>query len=144
MIVVVKQKDYKRIIVKATSLLVLVGMFTAYYFHMSKEFSKETKKAKEMIVVNKKATKKQKRAKRLEKIIFREAETAVELIGQENVIDVKIVGKHLLIICDANTNLEPLMVRYGVMALVKNTTKDIKIAIGLSFIAENKYVDEDV
>jgi hypothetical protein len=31
------------------------------------------------------------------------------------------------------------MVRYGVMALVKNGINDIKIAISLDFIVESKY-----
>ena len=137
MIVAVKRKDYKRIIIKTISLISVIAMFTVYYFHMSDEFSSEPEIKKTNMET--KVSSKSKKAKIIEKIIYREAETAVELIGQSNVQDIKIVGKRLLIVCDTNTDLEPLMVRYGVMALVKNGIKDMKIAISLDFIVESKY-----
>ena len=136
MIVAVKRKDYKRIIIKVISVLSVIAMFTAYYYHMSDEFSKDNvKKQKE----KKKLTVKEKKAKTIEKIIYREAETAVDLIGQANVQEIKIIGKRLYIVCDTNTDLEPLMIRYGVMALIKHSVKNIKIAINLDFIVESKY-----
>jgi len=137
MIVAVKRKDYKKIIIKAISLLSVVAMFTAYYFYMSEEYGESSKP--KVKIKDKKITARQKKAKIIEKIIYREAETAVDLIGQENIQEIKIVGKRLLLVCDTNTDLEPLMVRYGVMALVKNNVNDVKIAISLDFIVESKY-----
>ena len=137
MIVAVKRKDYKKVIIKAISLLSVVAMFTVYYFYMSEEYGSEAKlkvEKEESII-----TLKNKKTKTIEKIIYREAETAVDLIGQSNVQEIKIVGKRLLLICDTNTDLEPLMVRYGVMALVKNNVNDVMIAISLDFIVESKY-----
>jgi len=136
MIVTVKRKDYKRIIIKAISFASVIAMFTAYYFHMSEEFSQETK---EKQAQKSKLTLKNKKAKAIEKIIYREAETAVDLIGQINVQQIKILGKRLYLVCDTNTDLEPLMIRYGVMALVKHSVKNIKIAINLDFIVGSKY-----
>ena len=137
MIVAVKRKDYKRILIKAISFVSVIAMFTAYYFHMSEEFSSEPDAKKTNIDI--KVSSKNKKAKIIEKIIYREAETAVDLVGQSNVQEIKIVGKRLLMVCDTNSDLEPLMVRYGVMALVKNGINDIKIAISLDFIVESKY-----
>ena len=137
MIVAVKSKDYKKVIIKAISFISLIAMFTAYYFHMSDEFSQPDKKK----IINNKNTAKNKKAKTIEKIIYREAETAVDLIGQINVQQIKIAGKRLYIVCDTNTDLEPLMIRYGVMALIKHSVKSIKIAINLDFIVESKYDD---
>ncbi len=135
MIVAVKRKGFKNNFVKAISFIALIVMFIAYYFHLSDEFSSSDKK-----VDNKsKYSAKNKKAKSIEKIIYREAETAVDLIGQINVQEIKIVGKRLYVVCDTNTDLEPLMIRYGVMALVKHSVKNIKIAINLSFIVESKY-----
>ena len=137
MIVAVKRKDYKRVIIKAISLLSVVAMFTAYYFYMSEEYGDPSKSKVEE--KDTKLTSREKKAKIIEKIIYREAEIAVDLIGQSNVQEIKIIGKRLLLICDTNTDLEPLMVRYGVMALVKNNVNDVKIAISLDFIVESKY-----
>jgi len=135
MIVAVKRKGFKNNIVKAISFVSLILMFTAYYFYMSDEFGasekNEEKKSKYSV--------KSKKAKAIEKIIYREAETAVDLIGQINVQEIKIIGRRLFIVCDTNADLEPLMIRYGVMALVKHSVKDIKIAINLNFIVESKY-----
>lgn len=134
MIVAVKRKDYKRIIIKVISYISLVAMFTAYYVHMSDEFSNNSSDKEET-----KLTVKEKKSIIIEKIIYKEAETAVDLLGQNNIQEIKVVGKRLLIVCDTNVDLEPLMVRYGVMALVKNGVNDIKIAISLDFIVESKY-----
>jgi len=136
MIVAVKRRDYKRLLIKAISLLSVLAMFTAYYFHMSEEFNQETM---EKVEKNNKLTKKKKKAKTIEKIIYREAQTAVDLIGQINVKEIKILGKRLFLVCDTNTDLEPLMIRYGVMALVKHSVSDIKIAINLDLIVSSKY-----
>ncbi len=111
MIVAVKRKDFKRALIKAISFISVIAMFTAYYFHMSYEFSSfEVKKD-----TKSKYAAKNKKAKTIEKIIYREAEIAVDLIGQVNVQDIKILGKRLYIVCDTNTDLEPFMIKYGVI-----------------------------
>jgi hypothetical protein len=134
MIVVVKKPLYKKMIVKVLSFTALVCMFTVYYFYIADKYSKPQDENLTQNSNKIDKLKKKKLAKKLEKIIYKESETVVDLIGQENVQKIKVVGKTLFIVCDPNTNIEPLMVRYGVLALVKNTNKDIKIAINLKNI----------
>lgn len=142
MIIAVKRNDTKRKIIKIISLIALVTMFTAYYFHMSEEYEiKNNKQIAETKRIKDLKLKKDKR-KKVEKFIYKEIETAVDLLGQEYIHNVKVIGKKVLITCDINTNIEPLMVRYGTMALVKTSLKNIKIAIDLKYIVENKYNDK--
>lgn len=137
MIVVVKKANYKKIAAKVVSIAVVIGMLMAYYFHMSDVFSEPEEQ--ENTVQKTKEDKKSKLAKSLEKIIFKESETIVDLIDQRNIQKIMVKGKMLLIICDVDTDIEPLMIRYGVLALIKNTNKDIKIAIELKHIVESRY-----
>lgn len=139
MIVAVKRKDPKKLAIKVVSILSVVGMFYWYYGHMSEQFSQQEADAKTATIKKMEKAKKQDHLKKVEKLIFREIETAVDLIGQEYIQQVKVVDKKILIVCDSNTDLDALKVRYGTMALVKNGLKDIKIAIDIRFIVESKY-----
>ncbi|MEA3383902.1 MAG: hypothetical protein U9Q20_04395 [Campylobacterota bacterium] len=138
MIVIVKGKDYKRVIIKSLSILSLFIMFYFYYQHMSDKF-----KTQNDLLVNKLnttiETKKSNKSIELEKLIYKEAVIIVDLIEQRNVQSIQIVKDRLMLICDYNSNIEPLMIRYGVSALIKSTSKNIKIAIDLKTIVENKY-----
>lgn len=139
MIVAVKTNNKKRIIIKIASLLAVVVMFVFYYFHMSNEFtSNQEKNSQEKIQKINKNSKLEK-SKKLERIIYREIETAVDLIDQRNILNVKIISNRALIVVDPDTNLEALKVRYGSMALIKKGIKDTKIAIDLKYIIESKY-----
>lgn len=140
MILIVKGKDYKSLIRKSISLVALVFMFSWYYDHMSSEFQAQNKKIK-MELKEKTALLKKKfdLTKKIERIIYKEAEKCVDLLGQERVKSIKIVKDRLMIICDWDTDIEPLFVRYGILALVKSTPEDIKIAIDLKFIVESRY-----
>lgn len=79
------------------------------------------------------------RSIQLENLIFDEAQTVVKLLDQRYIQSVKIVKDKLLIVCDYSTNIEPLLIRYGANALVKNSDRDIKIAIDLAVIVGNRY-----
>ena len=141
MIVAVKTNSKKRLLIKLASIGVVILMFIAYYFHMSNEFAIQEKKEKEeklraIEIDNKKAMQ-----KKLERIIYREVETAVDLIGQRNIQDVKIISDRVLIVADVGTNLDALKVRYGSTALIKKDLKDVKIAIDLKYVIESK-IDE--
>ncbi|WP_320035188.1 hypothetical protein [Halarcobacter sp.] len=139
MIVAVKTNSRKRALIKLLSIGAVVIMLIAYYFHMSEEYAKreqlENEKKLKQIEINEKSES----ARKLERIIYREIETAVDLIGQRKVIDVKIVSNRALIVVDPDTNLDALTVRYGSAALVKKGLKDIKIAIDLKYVIESKY-----
>ncbi len=134
MIVVVKKNNFKKIAMKTISLLVVGGMLTAYYFHMNGKFSLESSEEDKIAQEEANLPSQEKLARKLEKIIYKESENVVAMIGQTNVQKIRIVGKTLFIVCDSDTDIEPLMVRYGALALVKNTNKDIKIAIDLQNI----------
>ena len=138
MIIVVEGKKNKQLLIKALSMLSLVVMFWFYYGHMSDKF-----KAQNNQLLSKLELKKEKKTtnkkSNLEKTIYKESVVIVDLIGQKNVQSIKIVKDRLLIVCDFNTNIEPLLVRYGVNAMVKNTSSNIKLALDLKLIVENKY-----
>lgn len=139
MIVAVKTNNRKRFIIKVLAFLAVVVMFIAYYFHMSEEFARKQKIENEKQLQEIKKREKKEKNKKLERLIYREIETAVDLIGQRKVIDVKIVSSKALIIVDLETNLDALKVRYGTTALIKKDIKDIKIALDLKYILESKY-----
>ncbi len=138
MIVAVK-RNRKQKLIKFLSLIVVILMFAGYYWHMSNEMQKQQEaeiKAKQAALQEQKEKDDEK--KKVEGIIVNEVQKAVELIGQENVRHVKIIENRLILICELNTNLEPLMVRYGTMALVKNTLNEIIIAIDVQYILKSR------
>lgn len=141
MVLIIKEKSkFKPIIKKVILFGILTAMFWAYYLHMSKEFQDiNNKMAKELAHTKDLQAKKIALTKKLEKLIYKEAESCVELIGQEKIQSVKIVKDKLYIVCDWDTDIEPLFIRYGVMALVKSTPENIKIAVDLKFIVESNY-----
>ncbi|WP_419766130.1 MAG: hypothetical protein ACNI28_05145 [Arcobacter sp.] len=137
MIVTVKNSGPKNYVMKIISVLALVTMFTAYYFHMSDEFSSNqtTSKTSPQNIEEMK----REDSKKVERLIFKEVETAVDLIGQEYIQDVKIVKNKILLVCDTSANLDALKVRYGTLALIKNDLNNIKIVIDIKYIIESKY-----
>ena len=139
MIVAVKTNSKKRFFIKIISLISVLGMFIAYYFYMSNEFTKQQQIDDAKQVQSIKKTEKTEKSKKLERIVYREIETAVDLIGQRKVIDLKIISNKALIIVDPDTNLDALKVRYGTTALIKKDINDTKIAIDLKYIIESKY-----
>jgi len=139
MIVAVKTNSKKKLLIKIASLLTVGAMFVVYYFYMSNEFTEKDKKNNEQQIKTIKKNEKLEKSKKLERIIYREIETAVDLIDQRNIMDVKIISNRALIVVDPDTNLDALKIRYGTMALVKKGIKDVKIAIDLKYIIESKY-----
>jgi hypothetical protein len=139
MIVAVKTNSKKRALIKLLSIGAVIVMFTAYYFHMSDEYAKQEKLESQKKLEQLKLEEEKQKSKKLERIIYREIETAVDLIGQRKVIDVKLISNRALIVVDPDTNLDALKVRYGSAALIKKGLKDTKIAIDLKYIIESKY-----
>ena len=140
MILIIKGKTYKNMIRRVLSFSVLIGMFFLYYNHMSDEFQQLNQKLEQDLKDKTAAYKKKfNLSKKIEKLIYKEAEKCVDLLGQEKIKSIKIVNDKLLIICDWDTKTEPIYVRYGVLALVKSTPENVKIAIDLKFMVENRY-----
>ena len=140
MILIVKGKSYKDIIRKVSAMTFLILMFFFYYEHMSEKFQVENKKLENELFVKNEIIKNNKKVKqKVLRIVYKEAEQIVDLIGQEHIQSIKIINDRLILVCDWDTNIEPLFIRYGVMALVKSTPQNIKIAIELKFIVESRY-----
>jgi len=146
MIVIIKSKNTRELIVKGISILFLIVMFSLYYIHMSNKFSALNNKSSINVNSSKTVTKQLSKAAKLENTIFKsfentiysEAVIIVDLLKQTDVQSVKVVNDKLLIICDYDTDIEPVMIRYGVKALVKSTRKNIKIALDIATIIGNR------
>lgn len=138
MIVSVK-RNRKQKIIKIASLVAVVIMFIAYYFHMENEFKLQQEKELQLKQAEKIKIETQiKKKKKLERSLLSEIEKTVDLIGQKYINHIKIVEDKIVIICEPKTNLEALMVRYGSMALVKESLKETIIAIDLKYIVESR------
>jgi len=138
MIIVIKGRNKKQLIIKALSMLALIIMFALYYNHMSNKFGGENG----MLANNQSLNIQQKvldKSMKLEKTIYKESVIIVNLLEQKNVQSIKVYKDKLLIVCDYDTNIEPILIRYGVNAMIKSTSKNIKIAVDLKIIVENKY-----
>ncbi|MDY0327082.1 MAG: hypothetical protein RBR07_02435 [Arcobacteraceae bacterium] len=145
MIVVVKRIDYKKLAIKVGSILALIILFGAYYIHMSGVYSEFENKNdnKAQAIDTSIIDKQEQKTKEIENIIYEEALIATNLIGNDNLKDIKILDDRLLIVAIPSTDIEPIMIRYGVLALVQNTKNDIKIAIDLASIVQSRYVEDD-
>ena len=141
MIVAVK-RNKKRYLLKIISVIALVGMFSAYYFHMNKSFEEQQKKELEskqaLKLQEEEKQKKEKEKKDIETAILTEVEKALDLIGQEHIRHVKIIDDKIILICEPATNLDALMVRYGAMALIKRTLNETVIAVDINFILKSR------
>jgi vacuolar-type H+-ATPase subunit I/STV1 len=105
---------------------------------MSSKFEDQTSKLENQLTVQKKEETLS-RSMGYENEIYKEAVIIVDLLDQKHIQSIKVIKDKLLIICDYNTDIEPVLIRYGVKAFVKNTAKNIKIAIDVKTIVENKY-----
>jgi hypothetical protein len=138
MIVAVK-RNRKSKVIKLISLVVLIAMFGGYYYHMNKTFEeKQKKELAEKQALKIEEEKKEKAKKDVERAILSEVEKAVDLVGQEHIKHVKLIENKIVIVCEPDTNLDALVVRYGVMALIKRTLNEIVIAVDVNFILKSK------
>ena len=138
MIVIIKTRNKNQLLIKALAVLSLFVMFWLYYGHMSEKFQEQKKELTSELHQNITKTKENK-SLNVEKTIYKEAVIIVDLLRQKNVQSIKVVKDKLYIVCDYQTDIEPLLIRYGVGAMIKNSKNNIKIAIDLKTIVENKY-----
>lgn len=137
MIILIKGNNYKKLAIKGVSYLSLLIMFYLYYGHMSSKFAEQNQNL-ESKLTEQKVVKKSNKILKYEDAIYKEAVVIVDLIQQRNVQSIKVVKGTLFLVCNYDTDIEPLLIRYGVKAFVKNTSKNIKIAIDLRTIMEKK------
>ncbi|MDY3200415.1 MAG: hypothetical protein RBQ84_05625 [Arcobacter sp.] len=138
MIVAVK-RNRKQKFIKLISLVVLIAMFGGYYYYMNKTFEeKQKQELQEKQALKIEEEKKEKAKKNLERAILSEVEKAVDLVGQEHIKHVKLIENKVVIVCEPDTNLDALIVRYGVMALIKRTLTEVIVAVDINFILKSK------
>ncbi len=142
MIVAVKRKKNWKFI-QILILIILVASSGAYYYKIDKEnkekIRQENLKKQALKLQEEEKEKAKKEAeKEAERVVISEVEKAVSLIGQENIKQIKLIDNKIVIVCEVNTNLEALSVRYGVMAFIKKTLNEVVIAIDIDFILKNR------
>lgn len=127
MIVVVRRNN-KRKVIKLLSFVILIGIFSGYYFYINQKSVQEnnTNTSKKIQTQEKK-----KYNKIVEKNILNEVEKIVDLIGQKYVQDVKIIEENIVVFCLLETNTDALKVRYGSTVLIENTIDEIIVMIDI-------------
>jgi len=140
MIIVVKNSNPKRLAIKSIAVFSLFVMFFLYYNHMSNKFAEQNQVLSTKLEIKEEIERKlNDKSIKIEHTIYKEALVIVKLLGQKHVQSIRIIKDQLLIVCDFTTNIEPVMIRYGVNAMVKHTKTNIKLALDLKTIVENKY-----
>ena len=137
MIVAVKRnKNFKLLKIGAVVVVLLIAIAIFYNKYQTKQ--EEIRLANEKQEILKiEANSKEKEKIDIEKAILSEVEKAVELVGQEHIRTVKIIDNKIVIVCEANSNLEALFVRYGAMAMIKRTLNETVIAVDINFILKS-------
>lgn len=142
MIVKVRKKSSSSKILK---LIIIAGLFIgiAYISLLIKEenlLSIQLEKAREdeKIAIQIEQEKKEKEKLDAQRIILIEVEKVVDLIGQNNINDIKIVKNKVVYILNPNTNIDAINIRYGAMALIKKSFKEIVVVVDLEHILKGK------
>ena len=141
MIVAVKRNKSQKILkIIIVVLLVLGG---AYYYNDYVETArinaeKQKLEEEQKRVLKAKEEEQEKIKQEAQREILAEVEKAVNLIGQEYVRDVKLIKNKVVFVCEPDTNIDALVVRYGAMALIKKTFDEIVIVVDIDFILKNK------
>ena len=142
MIVKVRKKSSSSKILK---LIIIAGLFfgIVYISLLIKEenlLSIELEKAREdeKIAIQIEHEKKEKEKLDAQRIILIEVEKVVDLIGQNNINDIKVVKNKVVYILNPNTNIDAINIRYGAMALIKKSFKEIVVVVDLEHILKGK------
>ncbi|MEV9528741.1 hypothetical protein [Aliarcobacter butzleri] len=141
MIVAVKRNKSQKILKIIIVVLLVSG--GAYYYNNYVETARinaEKLKLEEeqKRVLKAKEEEQEKIKQEAQREILAEVEKAVNLIGQEHVRDVKLIKNKVVFVCEPDTNIDALVVRYGAMALIKKTFDEIVIVVDIDFILKNK------
>ncbi|KLD98591.1 hypothetical protein ACN9K5_08140 [Aliarcobacter butzleri] len=141
MIVAVKRNKSQKILKIIIVVLLVSG--GAYYYNDYVETARinaEKLKLEEeqKRVLKAKEEEQEKIKQEAQRKILGEVEKAVNLIGQEYVRDVKLIKNKVVFVCEPDTNIDALVVRYGAMALIKKTFDEIVIVVDIDFILKNK------
>ena len=141
MIVAVKRNKSQKILKIIIVVLLVSG--GAYYYNDYIETArinaeKQKLEEEQKRVIKAKEEEQEKIKQEAQREILAEVEKAVNLIGQEYVRDVKLIKNKVVFVCEPDTNIDALVVRYGAMALIKKTFDEIVIVVDIDFILKNK------
>ena len=141
MIVAVKRNKSQKIL--KIIIVVLLVSSGAYYYNNYVETArinaeKQKLEEEQKRVLKAKEEEQEKIKQEAQREILAEVEKAVNLIGQEYVRDVKLIKNKVVFVCEPDTNIDALVVRYGAMALIKKTFDEIVIVVDIDFILKNK------
>ncbi|MCG3663548.1 hypothetical protein L5F37_09050 [Aliarcobacter butzleri] len=141
MIVAVKRNKSQKIL--KIIIVVLLVSAGAYYYNDYVETSrinaeKQKLEEEQKRILKAKEEEQEKIKQEAQREILAEVEKAVNLIGQEYVRDVKLIKNKVVFVCEPDTNIDALVVRYGAMALIKKTFDEIVIVVDIDFILKNK------
>lgn len=141
MIVAVKRNKSQKILKIIIVVLLVSGV--AYYYNDYVETArinaeKQKLEEEQKRVLKAKEEEQEKIKQEAQREILAEVEKAVNLIGQEYVRDVKLIKNKVVFVCEPDTNIDALVVRYGAMALIKKTFDEIVIVVDIDFILKNK------
>ncbi|MCT7548240.1 hypothetical protein N5U18_07070 [Aliarcobacter butzleri] len=141
MIVAVKRNKSQKILKIIIVVLLVSG--GAYYYNDYVETArinaeKQKLEEEQKRVLKAKEEEQEKIKQEAQREILAEVEKAVNLIGQEYVRDVKLIKNKVVFVCEPDTNIDALVVRYGSMALIKKTFDEIVIVVDIDFILKNK------
>ncbi|MCR1815006.1 hypothetical protein [Aliarcobacter butzleri] len=141
MIVAVKRNKSQKILKIIIVVLLVSG--GAYYYNDYIETArinaeKQKLEEEQKRVIKAKEEEQEKIKQEAQREILAEVEKAVNLIGQEYVRDVKLIKNKVVFVCEPDTNIDALVVRYGAMALVKKTFDEVVIVVDIDFILKNK------
>ena len=141
MIVAVKRNKSQKILkIIIVALLVFGGIYFYNDYRETARINAEKLKLEEeqKRVLKAKEEEQEKIKQEAQRKILGEVEKAVNLIGQEYVRDVKLIKNKVVFVCEPDTNIDALVVRYGAMALIKKTFDEIVIVVDIDFILKNK------
>ncbi|MCT7555054.1 hypothetical protein [Aliarcobacter butzleri] len=141
MIVAVKRNKSQKILKIIIVVLLVSG--GAYYYNDYVETArinaeKQKLEEEQKRLLKAKEEEQEKIKQEAQREILAEVEKAVNLIGQEYVRDVKLIKNKVVFVCEPDTNIDALVVRYGAMALIKKTFDEIVIVVDIDFILKNK------
>ena len=141
MIVAVKRNKSQKILKIIIVVLLVSG--GAYYYNDYIETArinaeKQKLEEEQKRVLKAKEEEQEKMKQEAQREILAEVEKAVNLIGQEYVRDVKLIKNKVVFVCEPDTNIDALVVRYGAMALIKKTFDEVVIVVDIDFILKNK------
>ncbi|PRM89852.1 hypothetical protein CJ671_05710 [Aliarcobacter cryaerophilus] len=142
MIVKVRKKNSSSRIIKV---IIIASLFFGiiYISLLIKEenlLSIELEKVKkdEKIALQVEQEKKEKERLDAQRVILIEVEKVVDLIGQNNINDIKILKNKIVYVLNPNTNIDAITIRYGAMALIKKSFKEIVVVVDLEHILKGK------